>query len=333
MHAEMTSDTPGTTDGNRRAIFFVHCGLLLLAAAYWVVSAGINAPFVYHPDEPDLVGRAVKMVVTGDLNPHWFHWPTLLMYVSAAVFKIMGIFLDVPMKLGVFGQFQGANPQVFPLYYAARLITICFSLATLYLLLRLCSRLTSPLVALLAGITFAGSEIVRQSAARATVDMPATFFALASVFLMVRFVDSARDGEVEESRLWLAAVMGGLAAGAKYNGGAVLLAVPVAMWLARMPLGWSLRRLPLLALVSVAVFAVTTPWVALDPRTFFSVKHGMPFDFVHYSSSHPGADEGVAIVRALSDLFHKHSPLTPLALLSPSALLSRSESSGKPCSS
>ena len=327
--ANMTSETPEIADGDRRKVFLVYGCLLLLAALYWIVSAGISAPFVYHPDEPDVVGRAVKMVVTGELNPHWFHYPTLLTYIYAAVFKFLSVFLEIPMEFGVFENFQGANPQVFPLYYAARLVMICFSLGTFYLLLRLCSRLTSPFVASLAGITFIGSEVVRQSAASATVDMPATFFALASVFLMVRFVDSAQNGEAKESRLWLAAVMGGLAAGAKYNGGAVLLAVPLAMWLARMPLGWSLRRLPLLALLSIATFAVTTPWVVLDARTFFDADRGMLFHFVHYSSGHPGADEGVAFLKALSDLLFRHSYLAPLALLSPMAFLPRPELSEK----
>jgi 4-amino-4-deoxy-L-arabinose transferase-like glycosyltransferase len=325
----MTSETSEIADDNRRTMLLLHGGLLLLAAIYWIVSAGISAPFVYHPDEPDVVGRAVKMVVTGEMNPHWFHYPTLLMYIYAAIFKCLGVFLDVPMGFGVFEKFQGAHPKVFPLYYAARLVMICFSLGTLYLMLRLCSRLTSPLVASLAGITFVGSDIVRESAASATVDMPAAFFALASLLLMVRFLDSAQNGEAKESNLWIAAVMGGLAAGAKYNGGAVLLAVPLAMWLARMPLGWSLRRLPLLALVSIAAFTVTTPWIVLDARTFFDTDKGVLFHFVHYSSGHAGADEGVAFLKALSDLLHRHSYLTPLALLSPLALWAKPELSGK----
>lgn len=52
----MRSETPEKVDSNRRTIFRIHGGLLLLAAMYWIVSAGINALFVYHPDEPHLVG-------------------------------------------------------------------------------------------------------------------------------------------------------------------------------------------------------------------------------------------------------------------------------------
>lgn len=308
-----------TPFARRRIVVLIYGGLLVFAAIYWGASARIGAPFVYHPDEPDVVGRAVKMLVTGDLNPHWFHYPTLPMYLYAAAFKFLNLFVDIPMELGFLDECQGARPQVFILYYTARIITICFSLGTLCLLLRLASRMTSPIMASLAGIIFIGSEIVRGSATAATVDMPMTFFAFASLVLMLKFADSARRGDAEERWLWFAAVMGGLAAGFKYNGGAVLLVAPLAMRLAGKPLGWSLRRLPLLALLSIAVFTVTTPWIILDAKAFFSTRGGMLFHFVHYSSGHPGADEGLSILKALSDLFRRHSILAPMALLSPLA--------------
>jgi len=303
----------------RRIATWGHAALLIFAFVFWGAFVDIDAPFVYHADEPDVVGRAVKMLVTGDLNPHWFHYPTLLIYLHAAVFKIMGPFLDIPFELGVFANLQGANPDVFVLYHAARLITVCFAVGTLAILLRLASRMTSPPVALLAGLTFVGSGIVYHSATSATVDMPMTFFVVASLALMVAFVDSARCGRPRERFLWLAAVMGGLAAGAKYNGGAVLLAVPLAVWLAAMPLKWSLRRLPLLALLSIAVFVATTPWPILDPKAFFSTRGGMLFHFVHYSSGHFGAKEGSSFLMTISDLLGRHSLLAALALLSPLA--------------
>jgi len=74
-----------------RIPFNFQAGLLVFASLYWGVYAKTGAPFVYHPDEPDLVGRAVNMIICGDLNPHWFHWPTLLTYLYAAVFKYVVI--------------------------------------------------------------------------------------------------------------------------------------------------------------------------------------------------------------------------------------------------
>src|SRR3954469_392584 len=60
--------------------------LALLAAAllrFWALSEGIG----FNPgvDEPEVMERAVRMMKTGDLNPHFFDYPGLYMYVETAV--------------------------------------------------------------------------------------------------------------------------------------------------------------------------------------------------------------------------------------------------------
>jgi hypothetical protein len=61
-------------------------GLALLAAAmlrFWALPHGV--PFSLGVDEPEVMERAVRMMKTGDFNPHFFDYPTLYMYVQAAV--------------------------------------------------------------------------------------------------------------------------------------------------------------------------------------------------------------------------------------------------------
>src|SRR5690349_19374213 len=50
---------------------------------FWALSRGIG----FNPgvDEPEVMDRAVRMIKTGDLNPHFFDYPGLYMYVEAAV--------------------------------------------------------------------------------------------------------------------------------------------------------------------------------------------------------------------------------------------------------
>src|SRR4051794_25285854 len=60
--------------------------LALLAAAllrFWALSQGIG----FNPgvDEPEVMDRAIRMLKTGDLNPHFFDSPSLYMYVEAVV--------------------------------------------------------------------------------------------------------------------------------------------------------------------------------------------------------------------------------------------------------
>jgi 4-amino-4-deoxy-L-arabinose transferase-like glycosyltransferase len=320
----MTSETTEIAGGNRRIIFLMHGGLIVVAAIYWIVLAGINAPFVYHPDEPDVMARAVRIAITGDLNPHWFHYPTLTIYLHAIVAKILQPFLGFQMERAASMVVQGAEPDVFPLYYAARFVTIGFSIGTLLLLLRLTSRLSTPLIASLAGLMFVGSPLVRQSAAYITLEMPVTSFVLASLASMVRFVDSAQDDTPKERYLWYAVVLGGLAAGTKYNGAAILFLVPVAMWAAGMGFRWSLQRLPAAVVLSIVVFIATTPYSVLDMKTFLDTEIGMAYDFVHYSTGHPGADEGISLFKAIGDIFVRHSILAVFALLAPFAARDRS---------
>lgn len=312
------------TTGQRRIAFALYAALLLLAAIYWTAFARAGAPFIYHPDEPDVLGRAVRIAITGDFNPHWFHYPTLTIYLHAIAAKILQLFLGFQIETALPISVQGAEPDIFPLYFVARLVTVGFSIGTLLLLLRLTSRLSTPLIASLAGLTFIGSYLVRQNAAYITLEMPVTFFVLASLASMVRFVDSAQGGTPKERYLWYAVVLGGLAAGTKYNGAAILFLVPVAMWAAGMSFHWSLRRLPVAVLLSIAVFVATTPYSVLDMKTFLDTKIGMPYDFIHYSSRHAGADEGISLFKAIGDIFFQHSVLVVCALLAPLAARDRS---------
>jgi len=64
----------------RRASLLV---LLLLGgwACLWGLAFGL--PHIYTPDEPAVVGRALVMARTGDLNPHFFTYPHLVYNLQA----------------------------------------------------------------------------------------------------------------------------------------------------------------------------------------------------------------------------------------------------------
>ena len=60
--------------------------LALLAAAmlrFWALPQGV--PCCIGVDEPEVMHRAVRMMKTGDFNPQFFDYPSLYMYVQAAV--------------------------------------------------------------------------------------------------------------------------------------------------------------------------------------------------------------------------------------------------------
>ncbi len=66
------------------------CALLLVLVAAFVlrvVGVGFGLPMLDHPDEPALVDRADVMARTNDFNPHFFNYPSFLIYLLMVIFK------------------------------------------------------------------------------------------------------------------------------------------------------------------------------------------------------------------------------------------------------
>ena len=59
--------------------------ILVVAAAarLWFLTAGV--PHAVGIDEPQVVDRAIRILRTGDWNPHIFDYPTLVIYLHAAL--------------------------------------------------------------------------------------------------------------------------------------------------------------------------------------------------------------------------------------------------------
>jgi hypothetical protein len=50
----------------------------------WGINFGL--PYLYHPDEPGYVTIAQNIFKTGDLNPHFFNYPSLFFYLNALAY-------------------------------------------------------------------------------------------------------------------------------------------------------------------------------------------------------------------------------------------------------
>jgi 4-amino-4-deoxy-L-arabinose transferase-like glycosyltransferase len=62
----------------------------IFAAAMLARAWGVqwSLPYVGHVDEPKIVDSGVQIVKTGDLNPHLFIWPSLVIYIQALIYKL-----------------------------------------------------------------------------------------------------------------------------------------------------------------------------------------------------------------------------------------------------
>ena len=51
--------------------------VMLLALGLRFVGLSQSLPYIDNPDEPTMVNGAIKMLQSGDFNPHYFRWPSL----------------------------------------------------------------------------------------------------------------------------------------------------------------------------------------------------------------------------------------------------------------
>lgn len=59
--------------------------ILAVALAVRLIGISFGLPYVYYPDEAQIVNHAVAFG-TGDLNPHYFIYPSLFMYVLFIIY-------------------------------------------------------------------------------------------------------------------------------------------------------------------------------------------------------------------------------------------------------
>jgi 4-amino-4-deoxy-L-arabinose transferase-like glycosyltransferase len=202
-----TEPRPAARVGRRRRRAAL-VAILALATTLRLVGIGYGLPFggLLNPDEQNIVPRAWAMVHGSGPDPHWFDYPTLLLYVLAP--------------------FEAWQDE--PSYLTARLIVVGFGVAAVAAAWWLGRAAYGRLAGVVAAAAVAVETIGVAYSHMAVTDVPMTALIAASLALAVT------------GRLEWAGLAAGLAASAKYP--AVFLAAPlvVAGWGRWRRLGYSL---------------------------------------------------------------------------------------------
>lgn len=267
----------------------VALGLILAGALGLRMLWSYNGlPYLHHWDEPRIANKALRMLQTGDFNPHFFNYGSLLIYLNVGVDVLHYLHLagkpeGHPDALDSLADLQVGGPggwdwQVsHPTFYLwNRWLTSAFGAGCVLVSYLLARALGGRRAALLAAFAVATVPFHVEQSARVTTDVPSSFFALTAAWLSVEFLRRSAP------RLLVAALACvGAAASVKYNA-AVTLAVPVAALAysrARNHPAYRWWLWPSLALVPV-VFLMGTPYALLDLPAFlqdagFEVHHYM----------------------------------------------------------
>ncbi len=285
---------------------------LLLLAAILVVAAALRLWRLGH-GLPDFVEEAIPLrralemggwQATPDLNPQFFNYPSLVIYLQLLLVRVqiaVGVAVGAlasPADFWLLCQTDPTQPVML-----ARSLGIVADLAAVGGAWRLARRL-GPNAGPVAALVVAASAVMIRTSRLVQVD---PFLAAGVVWAVERLVAWQQAGG--RGRLAAAVVLIGLAAGAKYQGGLLVLPLGWALWSRDGARG--LRRWPLLALASLAVFVVTTPYAVLDVAAF---RAGLGFERAHMAAGHLGSRDDAGLGFAARALARDLGPLLVLGL-------------------
>ncbi len=251
--------------------------LIVVAAGAVVRYCGIAFGLPHtetRPDESRIINLAIG-IASGRLNPHYFVYPTLYMYLLGAQFRIEMIVRHL------------ATVDLLPrtdLFVGARCVTAAFGSATVLAVYAVGKRVQDELGGILAAGLLAFAFLHVRDSHFGTTDVPMTFGVLLSLMLLLA-------PDLRRRRLAFAGLIAGLAASVKYN--AVLLPAVAVFLEVHAIVGrkqsWSAAtaRLALFGGSMAVGFLIGTPFAVVDGPAFLS---GLSFvrDYVHSGHMHNG---------------------------------------------
>lgn len=259
--------------------------ILFVAAALRLFPVWFGLPYLHaRPDEGAAIGHAMAML-DGDLNPHFFHWPSLTFYLLAALFAVASAARGV-----VAGDTQ--LPVVEQILIGRVLIALAGT-ATVIVLFAIGRRMQDAATGLVAAALLAVAVLHVRDSHFAMTDILMTLLVTSAVALLLRALAAtlrAARVEAAHARQFAAAgLVAGLATSTKYSAIAVAAGMAAAQCLIWVRAGikpWSARGwLPSLGFFAalVAGFLATTPYAVLDFQTFST---DLLFDVTHLSGGH-----------------------------------------------
>lgn len=278
--------------------------VLLIAAALrfygltWGLPSDVHG-YSYHPDEFLTVGSAFNVFTNLDLNPHFYNYPSLYIYLCAVAQAVCAV-------LGFVNEFG--------LYLGCRIVCALMGIGAVAVCMLGCRRIYGELAGIAAGAFLAVAALHAQHSHFATVDVPSTLFVAGC---LIASLEAYRTDKMK----WVivSAVMGGLAGGTKYNAGLVCLSAAVApLFLNHYSTSKRLQKSALAIVCAIGAFVLSTPGCLLYTNEFL---HGLSYELSHSSVGHGlvFVDTGNAALYALYNL--NWAVGTPLLILAAAAVV------------
>lgn len=280
--------------------------LVTLALRLWGIAFGL--PYLYHPDEPGYVSIVQNIFKTGDLNPHFFNYPSLFFYLNALAYvpyylagKLIGTFGSVADIAGPILLIGGSGKTALPsTFLLGRGLSVTFGVAAVVLTFHMGRQITGrTAVGVLAALFLAFSPTHIANSRFVAPDVFLTFFVLLAAWLAFRVYASGRTTDY-----LLAGAAIGLVGSTKYNGVIIAVVLLTAHFLRHGFKGLTEWRLYLAPAAAAVAFLATTPFALLDPIHFLE---GVRIEAQHYATGHPGGT-GSTLLWYLDYLWNTEGP-------------------------
>jgi len=256
--------------------------LLAVVLRFWGIGFGLPHDRC-RPDEFTIAVTALGMG-GGDLNPHFFNYPTLFIYLCFAGYVLYYL---AGYVLGVFHNSLDLGLAFFidpsPFYLISRTLSALAGVGSIYVLYVLCRRFFNQRIAGLAALLLAVAPLHVRDSHFGVTDVFMLLLTLIALYYVLAFHES---GTAKDAGL--AALFAGLAASSKYT--AALILAPLAL-IILLRLRDARRRSALLRIggLSLAVFALafffTSPYIVLDFKNFIT---DFSFESDHLADGHLG---------------------------------------------
>jgi len=298
-----------------RRVHGIAIGLVVMATALrlWGLKWGLPDAthlFSYHPDEYHSLRGLLSLAIYGDLNPHFFNYGSLYLYLVAAA----GVIAHPRVLLSLTDQSFPEALRVWTL--DARVVSVIAGVVTVLVIYLLARLIWGTRPATLSALLLALVPLHVLNSHYGTVDVTQALFITLALLFSLRLMRSGRWQDCA----W-AGAMTGLAASAKYNGIAVVIAPLAAVLLAgggaeraRWHLGVGKKILIVLGCALLA-FALTSPFTFL---AWSEAKADIAYELEHMRIGEPwevAAEPSALLFHAKNLLIPGAGPVAVLAVI------------------
>ncbi len=276
----------------KRIEVFLPWIILFVALVIRLWGINFSLPFIYHVDEERFAQIALNYL-RGDLNPHFFHVPSLYTYSVAGLWKLYyltGHYFGLGGKFDSMETFLSGfsrNPTTYIIL--GRLLAVFMSVGTILALYYLGKILAGPWIGFLAAMALIFSPEHNKISHYLVPDAPMVLFLVLSYFYIFKIFQKGH-----KVHYFLSGLFAGLAFTTKYGGHFLIIPLLLAhlfQFLRSKKKWWDINQhlgLIIWGITFLTIFFLGTPFALLDFQTFwrdFRWQSSHLFSLGHFGSS------------------------------------------------